>query len=118
MSSDIQGLRHMSKEKKQTRQRYIILKRITFLFLVYVGSYCIMSALGAYMPSQSGLVRFHSGLSATDIHVWFPRLSYGQLYVNVNGKCTFRGNILGYVYAPLILFDQAFVHKTIKLSEL
>ena len=108
----------MSQKKKQTKRLYIITKRIIFLFLIYVGSYCIMSALGTYMPSQSGLVRYNSGLSMTDIHIWYPKLSYGQLYIDVNGKRTFRGNILGYVYAPLILFDQAFVHKTIKLSEL
>jgi hypothetical protein len=63
-------------------------------------------------------MRFNVGLPTIDQHMWYPKYAYGNLFINIHKKRVFRGNWLGYFYAPLIIFDQAYVHKTIKLSEL
>lgn len=53
-----------------------------------------------------------------DINVWYPKYAHGHLFVNISGKRVYRGNCLGYFYAPLIILDQHFIHKTIHLPEL
>ena len=82
---------------------------------VYVGSYVILSYYGGYVQTQSGLVRFNWGFSVTDIHQWQPRFAFCQRFRQVDGNWILRANFLGYIFAPLILADQAVVHKTVHL---
>ncbi|MHC4474706.1 MAG: WG repeat-containing protein [Planctomycetota bacterium] len=89
-----------------------VLVGVLCIVIVYVGSYCILSALGRYIFTQSGNYRYSFGLSVTDIVQWQPKYAFGQRFLNIAGKDTFRAGPLGLFYLPLILFDQKYVHKT------
>ena len=91
---------------------------IGFLFL-YIASYVIFSCFGGYIPTQSGEIRYKNiGLSVTDVHLWKPKFVFGQLFRTIGGKLTYRGNILGYIYAPLVIIDHKCFHKTKRIFEL
>ena len=85
--------------------------------LFYVGSYCCLSASGGYCFGQSGRVRYGFGLSVSDISIWHPKFLYWQRFTNVRGAKTTHGNILGYVYCPLIALDRWLVHPTEQLID-
>lgn len=82
--------------------------------LVYVTSYMMLSHRGQYVYSQSGKLRFAgTGISMIDIMEWRAAGCWFQAgFINVDGEKSIRGNFLGYFYAPLILLDHKWVHKT------
>lgn len=80
----------------------------------YLGCYAILSSCGGYVRTQSGQVRYDFGLSVTDIDQWQPRFAFCQRFRQIDGSWTIRSNFLGSAFAPLILLDQLFVHKTIR----
>lgn len=82
------------------------------LLAVFFGCYPILSWFGGYFPSQSGRLRWNYGLSVTDIRIWHPYGLYWQPYTSSRGEETSKGDLLGYLYSPLIRFDRAFVHPT------
>lgn len=82
---------------------------------LYVVVYVILSLSGGYILTESGQVRYSSGLSVSDIHQWQPRLVFCQRFQRIDGSWSLRATFLGYVFAPLVLFDQTFVHETIRL---
>lgn len=50
----------------------------------------------------------------SDILIWQPRYGYCQWFRSADGQDGLRAwDKFGYFYAPLILFDQAYVHRTI-----
>ncbi len=55
-----------------------------------------------------------SGMSVTDIDQWQPCMAFYQRFRTMNGSMIVRASFLGYVYAPLILLDQAFFHRTVR----
>ena len=83
------------------------------VLLLYVGSYCCLSANGEYYFSQSD--RFHGqiyGMAVGDINIWHPKFLYWETFTTVLGERTTRGNFLGYVYCPMIMLDRWLVHST------
>ncbi len=81
----------------------------------YVGSYVALSLCGGYVMTQSGDVRYaDGGMSVTDIDQWQPCFTFYQHFRTMNGSRIVRANFLGYVYAPLILLDQTFFHRTVR----
>ena len=101
------------------KKKYLKLKiTLGFLFL-YISSYVIFSCFGGYIATQSGEVRYKNiGLSVTDIYLWQPKFVYGKLFRTIRGKLTYHGNVLGFIYAPLVIIDQKFCHKTKRIFEL
>lgn len=97
-------------------RRYFTKKRVLFfivaIFIAYVSSYCILSINGSYYLTQSGQIRYNTGLSVTDIEQWQPKYARCQLFRDINGRLVLRGNALGYFYSPLILLDQKLIHPT------
>jgi len=84
---------------------------------IYLIAYVVLSHYGAYMLTQSGEVRWGFGLSASDIEQWQPRFVLCQRFHNIDGGTSLRANPLGYIFAPLVLLDQSFVHKTAHLID-
>lgn len=66
---------------------------------------------GGWIVSESGEYRFI--FAASDIFLWQPRYGSGQWFRHVGGNYGFRGDRLGTFYAPLILLDQRYVHRTV-----
>jgi hypothetical protein len=84
---------------------------------VYLAAYLLLSWRGGYVSTQSGQVRLNGVWAISDIVQWQPRFAFFQLFRQVDGSSTFRGNGLGCVFAPLILCDQTFAHKTVRLFD-
>lgn len=101
----------------QRTQKRIGLSCIAFIAL-YVGTYSLLSYFGRYCWEQSGEVRYAaSGFSITDLEQWQPRFIFCQRFKTYDGRWITRANLLGHVYAPLVLLDQAYFHKTVRLFD-
>jgi hypothetical protein len=101
---------------KQKDQRRFS-KRTRFLFVlgviaIYLGSYTILSSNGEYVWTQSGEVRYSFDMAMTDLEQWQPYKAHCQIFRSISGRLTLRGNFLGYLYSPLIIIDQKFIHPT------
>jgi peptidoglycan/LPS O-acetylase OafA/YrhL len=83
----------------------------------YVLSYGILSLRGGYIFTQSGQLRYGGALSVSDLQQWQPRFTLCQRFRQVDGSWTLRANFLGYVFAPLVLLDQTFIHRTVRLLD-
>ena len=83
--------------------------------LLYLASYCCLSGLGEYRFSQSGSVRYTSGLSVSDVSMWHPKFLRWQRFTTVRGESTSQGNAFGCFYSPLIIIDRWLVHPTARL---
>lgn len=94
-----------------------ITKIVAVVVAAYLGTYLILSFTGTYILTESGLVRYDFGFSVSDIQQWQPRFAFCQRFRTVDDNWTLRANFLGYFYAPLILLDQAVLHKTIHLID-
>jgi hypothetical protein len=81
-----------------------------------VGSYAILSASGGWVVTESGEIRMI--LAVPDVLVWQPRYGRCESFRNVSGDYGLRADGLGYFYSPLILFDQRYVHRTIRFIHL
>ena len=106
--------------KAAFRKRYLRRWGLGFVMALslYVGSYVVLSEMGRYCYTQSGLVRFDWGLSADDLIMWRPRyIWYQDNFTNIYGKTTSRGDFGGYFYSPLIRLDRRFVHPTMSLRK-
>ena len=84
---------------------------------VYLLLYVVLSLTGGYIFTQSGQVRYGGGLSVSDLQQWQPRFTFCQRFRQVDGSWTLRANVLGYVFAPLVLLDQTFIHRTVRLFD-
>ena len=84
------------------------------MFLIlYVGSYIELSCMGNYIWSQSGEIRWSTSyLSITDIIIWKPKFIWWRIFRDIDGEYVVQANLLGYLYTPLIYFDQKYIHKT------
>jgi hypothetical protein len=103
---------------EQTRISTNAKKFANVTLAVYFGAYIVLSWRGGYVSTQSGQVRLQdSGWAISDIVQWQPRFAWFQLFREYDGTWTFRGNGLGCVFAPLVLCDQTFVHKTVRLFD-
>ena len=90
-----------------------ITKTIGILVAAYMGIYFILALFGGYRFDQSGTVRYVTGLSASDLEMWHPAIAWYQNdFQRLDGRITTRGNLLGYLFSPLIRLDRAMLHKT------
>jgi hypothetical protein len=80
--------------------------------LLYLMSYVVLSALGAYRPDISGRMRWAGGMGLTDCEFWQPLGMYHKGYLSVGGTRRTSADPAGWLYAPLISVDRAWVHKT------
>lgn len=79
--------------------------------VVYIASYAILSTRGGYVFTQSGKIRI--GISLDDEWIWMPRYGWAQSYQWPDGRNTVRvSGLSGWLYLPLILADQSWVHPT------
>jgi peptidoglycan/LPS O-acetylase OafA/YrhL len=93
-------------------------RKISFAVVaLYVGVYILLSLSGGYILTQSGQVRYNFGFSVSDLQQWQPRFTFCQRFRQVDGSWTLRANFLGYVFTPLALLDQTFVHRTVRLFD-
>ena len=91
-----------------------IIRAVLCLVLLYVASYVVNSMAGGWMYNESGKTRNRiTSLAVFDQFIWVPRLGFCQTFQSVGGRNRIRADYSGYVYCPLILFDQTYVHKTI-----
>jgi hypothetical protein len=52
-------------------------------------------------------------MAVADIYLWQPRYGHCDWFRGIDGSHSLRSDELGLLYAPLILLDQRFVHRTI-----
>ncbi len=94
------------------RKRRQVFLTLVVAALIYIGSYCCLSACGGYHFGQSGRVRYGFGLAVSDIVIWQPEFLRWQRVSDTRGEGATRGNILGYAYCPLIAIDRWLIHPT------
>lgn len=83
------------------------------LLLLYAASYLMLTLLGGWRFSQTGELRYGSGLSVSDIEEWHPKGLWWQgHFKDIYGNYVSRGDLLGYFYSPLIALDRRFWHRT------
>ncbi|HEX2749901.1 MAG TPA: hypothetical protein VHM91_17970 [Verrucomicrobiales bacterium] len=51
--------------------------------------------------------------AVADTYEWQPRYGSCQNFLSITGETSLRADALGYFYAPLILLDQRFIHRSI-----
>jgi hypothetical protein len=51
-------------------------------------------------------------MSITDVQEWQPKFVFGRIFRRIDNTLTYRGNFLGFLYAPLVIVDHKYVHKT------
>jgi len=93
------------------RRRRWLLRWISVLLAAYVLAYAVLSITGGWVVSESGEHRIVTAVA--DQFEWQPRYGSCQRFRSVSGDYTLRADTLGYVFAPLILLDQRFIHRTI-----
>lgn len=85
--------------------------------VLYFAVYAVLSLNGGYVFTQSGLLRYEGAFALSDLQQWQPRFAFCQRFRQVDGSWSLRANFLGYVFAPVILLDQALVHRTVRLFD-
>jgi hypothetical protein len=82
--------------------------------LVYLSSYAVLSATGGWVVTESGEVRL-GFVAVADSLIWQPRYGRCEWFRFVSGEHGLRFNDkLGTFYAPLIMLDQKWVHRTVR----
>lgn len=87
-------------------------RMLSLVLVLYVGSYLSLTFTGGEYFSQSGQVRYSSGLSISDVLIWHPKYLHWEAFQNIQGQSTSRGTTLGYYYSPLIFIDRMWIHPT------
>lgn len=93
------------------------LATLAFILVLYIGSYCCLSACGDYYFGQSGRLRYNFGFAVSDISIWHAKFTRWQRFQNIRGEQITRGNTLGYFYCPMIILDRWLVHPTEQLFD-
>jgi hypothetical protein len=93
---------------RRTRRRLLI---AGFAIVVYVGSYVPLTLFGEYRIDMTGRHR-PWGLALMDVYLWQPKAMYFRVYTSVSGDTECSSDLLGAVYAPLILIDRAVWHRS------
>ena len=88
------------------------LRTISGMATCYVVIYVVLAVNGQYCWSRSGRLRYDAGISVTDRVVWNPLYLCWEPFRDVTGQDTTRGNLLGYLYSPLISLNRQWVHPT------
>jgi hypothetical protein len=86
-----------------------IILTVFVLTVVYIISYLPRRSSEGYQITQTGNLRYETGISVSDFMQWNPVGCWWQSrFNNVDGEVQSRGNILGYFYSPLIAVDRKF----------
>jgi hypothetical protein len=93
----------------RTRRRKIAMIALVTV-ATYLAAYVPLTLLGSYQPDMTGRRRYSSGLAMMDAKYWQPAGMYFRKYIGVSGKTDCSGDVLGSLYAPLILLDRAIWH--------
>ncbi len=80
---------------------------------VYSLTYAMMSYCGGYRGIQSGNLRVSYGFAIPDAFEWQPYWGEGYVFVEVGGSKTWRCDLVGICFAPLMYLDQKLVHRRI-----
>ncbi len=99
------------KQPLRTRRLLHFARQLSILLLLYVALYAPLSFTGGWVVTESSEVRFFSAVA--DVFQWQPRYGRCQRFREATGDYTLRTDRLGFYFAPLILLDQRFVHRTI-----
>ncbi|MFC1497758.1 hypothetical protein ACFLS1_04680 [Verrucomicrobiota bacterium] len=87
---------------------------VLVILVLYVGSYIPNSLAGGWVVNESGKCRPFF-LASCDQYIWIPRYGFCQKFRWPGGRNGIRAwGFLGKLYAPLILIDQAYFHRTIR----
>ena len=78
-------------------------------FSIYLLSYLALRGKGQYVIIQSGKLRANVLASADKIQ-WNPSNSHWQTFKTVGGDYKTKGNLKGYFYSPIIIFER-FIFK-------
>jgi hypothetical protein len=102
------------RQKQKFRKRKKIVISVFVFWVTYITIYLLLSLFGEYVPGTTGKYRYvTSGLGVTDVQRWQPKFIYAGFYQPVDGtKFVYTSNALGYFYAPLVIIDQKYFHKT------
>lgn len=68
---------------------------------------------GGRVITRSGWTRMVTAVA--DTYEWQPRYGSCQRFLSITGDSSLHADTLGYFYAPLILLDQKFIHRSIPI---
>ena len=97
--------------KKLSRAQIKWKTAITFFIGIYLLSYACLSLLGGWRLQETGQSCVGMMLMPDEI-VWKPACCWFQPEFDTGSGTTTRGDLLGFLYAPLIFLDQRFVHRS------
>ena len=105
----------MCKENKINKNRLLLIAII--IIAVYLLSYLILTLFGDYYFSQTWRCRDSEiGFTLSGIIIWQPMFCRWQAnYEFADGSQGSRGDIMGYLYSPLIYLDRVIWHRTQKI---
>jgi len=94
------------------------LKKAALIFFgLYVGAYVTLSLCGGYVLTQTGEWRYSWGLSVSDVMQWQPKFVFCQRFKQIDGSRGLRADFMGYIFVPMVLLDQKYVHKPVRILE-
>jgi hypothetical protein len=97
------------------RKRKLILAAAAVV--VYVAAYTVLSIRGGYVQVASGATRLSYGFAVSDMFVWQPSPGVGYHFRDASGHDEWMGDLLGWLFRPLIEMDQRFVHRSVAESD-
>ena len=86
--------------------------RAALALLIYVDSYVILSANGAYHWRASGEHRWGHGLAVLDQTLWCPFGIRWDHRRSIDGKYIIDADIFGWFFLPAIAVDRQWIHPT------
>lgn len=96
--------------------RRLLLLAVLPVLVLYVGIYAALSAGGEYEVAASGDTRLLTGVRIIpNERRWQPAGIEWQPYRDGDGRGV-EANWLGWLFCPLVMIDQAWIHETEKLD--
>jgi hypothetical protein len=78
----------------------------------------VLSGKGGYMEEPSGRLRWNFGFAISDIFVWQPYWGRGYYMVDLSKRDEWNGDVLGFLFKPLMTLDQRFIHPNLRFRSL
>lgn len=98
-------------QKTNTGYRRKYVRTLIVLSIVYLGAYIILSLAGGYRAAASGRVRLPYGFAFQDTYEWQPRFGHLNRRTRIDGTRDWEGDLIGFVFFPLICLDHGFWHR-------
>jgi hypothetical protein len=97
------------------------LKWIVAVVACYFLGYVLNSYFGSYRWTASGHSRRAFGvptlISSLDTKTWFPAIGGFDVYLTIHGQEATRGDLVGYVFSPLIRLDRRYFHRSRRVMD-